>query len=458
MRSFSARRLRLGCALTACSAAALAAPSIASAGFTAGHCEGASIGGNGSTLQKVAMETWTKEFNNSALEAEGACGKAGAPTVIYTGTGSGPGEESWGNGEGKGKGNFLPENNFVGTDEPPNKEQKEAIEAEGGGGKLLTLPVLQAAVAVIVHLPKGCTVTKSPAGNRLVLSNSTLQQILHGTLTSWTAIKDGKEKLKGKKGACSPAIKRVARKEGSGTSSITKKYLNLEEGAEFPVECSAEAGGFSGATTWKKLAESSKNTCWPEEKADPVIRGKGGGGLVAEVAAHESSIGYANLADARTTFGADAECGTGGVCFWAELENGSFKKGKKTLPTFADPAANGVTTAKGAANCAEESYTDGVHKFPPTSTEALWNEVTTSLTEPHYTLCGFSYDLSVTKFSGFGKASGKEATDAGSRTASDFLTFVVNGGQKLLESHDYDALSEPVLKITKEGTEKISFS
>jgi ABC-type phosphate transport system substrate-binding protein len=424
------------------------APGIASAEIKAKHCEGVSIEANGATLQKKAQELWNKEFNNAGLEGEGACklnGK-GEPTVKYTGTGSGPGLESWGAGAGAGKGKFGPKNAFVGTDEPPNEEQKEQIEKEGGG-KLLTIPVVQGAVAIIVHLPAGCTVKDKIAPGRLVLGNATLEKIFHGTLTSWTAIKDGKEKLKGKKGACNAPIKRVVRLEGSGTTSIFKKYLNLEEPNEFLVE--------GESTTWKKLAESTKNTVWPEEKADPVLKGKGGGGVVAEVAAHESTIGYAVIADARATFGAPT-----GQTFWAEIENGTAKKGKKTIVTYAEPANNGETTTKGSANCKETLYTDGKNKFPPETTEKRWNEVTTSLAEPNYTICGFSYDLSLTKFEGAGK--GEAGTDESTRTALDYLTFALTGGQKLLEGNDYLGLPENasghVLKIATEGLAKISFS
>jgi ABC-type phosphate transport system substrate-binding protein len=423
------------------------APGVASAGFTAKHCEGASIKGNGATLQKKAQEIWNAEFNNKALEGACALNGKGEPKVAYTGTGSGPGLESWGAGAGAGAGKFGAGNNYVGTDEPPNLEQKEQIEKEGSGGKLLTIPVVQAAVAIIVHLPKGCTVNNKVVPGRLLLSNASLEKIFHGTLTSWTSIKDGKEKLKGKKGSCNAPIKRVVRKEGSGTTSIFKKYLNIAEPTEFLVEGSL--------TTWKKLAEATSNTIWPEEKADPVIPGKGGGGVVAAVAATESTIGYANLADARASFGAPT-----GEMFWAVIENGSIKKGKKGQPIFADPASNGEVPAKGSANCSETLYTDGVHKFPPETTEKLWNEVTTALSEPHYTICGFSYDLSVTKFEGFGK--GEAAIDPGSRTASDYLKFELEGGQKLLEGNDYLGLPENaaghILKIAQEGAAKISFS
>jgi ABC-type phosphate transport system substrate-binding protein len=451
MRSFSTRRLRLVSAVTACSAAALVAPGVASAGFSTGHCEGPSIKANGATFQGLAQKIWNKEFNNTALT--GACElKSGAPTVSYSETGSGPGLESWGNGAGAGKGNFNAENAYVGTDEPPNLEQKEAIEKEGTGGKLLTIPVVQGAEAIIVHLPKGCTVKDKVVPGRLVLSNATLEKIFHGTETSWTAIRDSKEKVKGKKGACNQPIKRVVRLEGSGTTSIFKKYMNLQEPNEFNVE------GI-GNTTWKKLAESNVNITWPEEKADPVLRGKGGGGEAAEVAAHESTIGYVDLAHARSngafTAGTPEE-------FWVELENGSFKKGHKTLPTYADPASNGDVATKAQSNCEEELYTDGHNKFPPASTEKLWNEVTTSLTEPHYTLCGFSYDLSTTKMEGYGVASGHPATDGSARTAADYLQFALEGGETALVGSDFLGLPENaeghVLKIAKEGVAKISFS
>jgi ABC-type phosphate transport system substrate-binding protein len=441
MRLFSARRLILASAVSAFAAAALVAPGIASASITTKHCEGVAVEGNGATLQKKAQEIWNKEFNNAALAAEGAC--AGTPTVKYKGTGSGPGLESWGAGAGAGKGNFGPANNYVGTDEPPNLEQKEQIEKEGKG-KLLTIPVVQAAVAIVVHLPKGCKVTDKVAPGRVVLGNATLEKIFHGTLTSWTGIKDAKQKFKGKKGACNAPIKRVARLEGSGTTSIFKKYLNIVEPNEFLVEGSN--------TTWRKLAEETSNTTWPEEKANKVIRGKGGGGVVAEVAANESSIGYANLADARATFGSVTP-----EMFWAEVENGAVKKGKKSTATFSDPSTNGDTTTKASANCAETLYTDGFHKFPPETTEKLWNEVTTALSEPNYTICGFSYDLSLTKFEG-----SPSASDPGTRTASDYLKFELAGGQKLLVGNDYLGLPENakghVLKIAQEGAALISFS
>jgi ABC-type phosphate transport system substrate-binding protein len=455
MRSFS-RRLRLAFVLTACAAAALVAPGVASA---TGHCEGVSIKANGATFQAEAQAKWNTEFNNTALTGSCEVGKfkVGEPTVKYTGTGSGPGLESWGNGAGAGKGNFSAENAFVGTDEPPNKEQKEAIEKEGEvtSGKLLTIPVVQGADTIVVHLPTGCSVKDKVAPGRLVLSNATLERIFHGTLTSWKEIKDSKEKFKGKKGACNVPIKRVVRFEGSGTTSMFKKYLNLETQAQGAEEFEVEG---IGTTTWKKLAESNVNTKWPNEKSAPLLTAKGGGAMASTVFSTPSSIGYVDLAHARKAgFGAATP-----EVMWAEVQNGTFLKGKKVLPTYAEPSSNGESTTPAQSNCAETLYTDGKNKFPPVSTESLWNEVTTSLVEPNYPICGFSYDLSTTKFKGYGVSSGHPATEESVQTANDYLHFEVEGGGVgVLTGSDYLGLPEnaggKVQKIADEGLAKIAF-
>lgn len=147
----------------------------------------------------------------------------------------------------------------------------------------------------------------------------------------------------------------------------------------------------------QKLAEATSNTKWPEEGADPVVRGKGGGG-VAEVAAKESTIGYSNLADARATFGAPMA-----EMFWAEIDHGSTKKGKKRFPR--SPNRRATVRRQSKATPTVRNSPHGRHPQIPAGNDGkLWNEVTTSLSEPHYTSCGFSYDLSLTRFEWFGKA------------------------------------------------------
>ena len=455
MLSLSARRLVPACILSAGTVLALAAPGVASA---AEQCSGASpIKGNGSTLQKLAqLEVWGPDFNTSTSPAacSGTQGSTGKPKVEYEGTGSGPGMESW--GLNKHAANFSATNAYVGTDQPPNKAFKEEIEAHGAIGTLLTIPTLQASVAIPMHLPKGCTATNklAAAKGRLVLNNVTLEKIFRGTITKWSEIKDDGDELTAEKNkTCNPesTITRVVRLEGSGTTSVLKKYLYLIN--KEPVD---------EGQTWQQSAEALENTEWPEEGT--VKRGKGGSGEVAEVAATESSIGYANLADARknTSF-VPPLGGSKKATFWPEVQHNGLAT---TSPTYADPASNKDVAAKASANCVNEVYTNGVKAFPPKTTLEPWNEVTTSTKETPYSLCGFTYDLSLSKFSAYPGTSPEEE-----QTVKDYFGFVLNtegtgttaGGQVLIGgATDYLGLptnktaSKNVLKIAQEGQAKIA--
>jgi ABC-type phosphate transport system substrate-binding protein len=72
----------------------------------------------------------------------------------------------------------------VGTEIAPSKAQEEEIESHGAG-KVLTIPVLQAAVAIVVHLPKGCEkVEGGPVPGRLALKDATVEKIFQGTVTN----------------------------------------------------------------------------------------------------------------------------------------------------------------------------------------------------------------------------------------------------------------------------------
>ena len=158
MLSFStraSRRLVPACVLATAAIAALGAPGAASASRLPKCTEGTKINGEGSTLQATAMkETWgeksAKAYNSAGQTNPKAC--PGGPEITYntkSKTGSGKGMENW-----YGLEEYGPEaQGFVGTDNAPNAEIKEKIEKEGTGGKVLTIPTLQAAVALIVHLP-----------------------------------------------------------------------------------------------------------------------------------------------------------------------------------------------------------------------------------------------------------------------------------------------------------------
>jgi ABC-type phosphate transport system substrate-binding protein len=478
----AARRLLPACILSVAAVAALAGPSVAGAERFPSCTEGGKVNGEGSTLQETALKkVWGEKsahaYNSATQTNPKAC--PGGPEVTYNTkgkTGSGPGMENW--YELK---EFGPEAQaFVGTDNPPNEDIKNKIEAQGTGGKVLTIPTLQAAVALIVHLPTGCTAEAKPGTKpltslkRLVLGDKTVEKIFRRQITKWSKIKDGKDKLLGcTKATQESEITRVVRLEGSGTTATFKKWLELVNGKGEAAEGKVcDAAGH----TWLECGEEPpENTTWPEEGVK-LVRGKGSGGVIEKVEETPGSIGYVNLANARKGGKAASFVpplgGEGKEMFWVELENGQKEEvaGKK-LKIFTDPASNLEEAAKARANCEETNYVAIVPKtgkaekgkFPPSSTEKLWNLVSAEKKQVNYSLCGFTYDLGLTKYNGFTGATKAEAT-----TAGDFLEFVTNneaeGGQKLIaEGQDYDALPtnpEPkknVLKIAQEGAKLVQF-
>jgi ABC-type phosphate transport system substrate-binding protein len=425
-------------AVSAISAVAFIAPGTASAA-----CSGANIKANGSSLQANAQkELWSKPFNEKCV---------GTEQVEYTSTGSGPGLHSWFVGENSAefKG-FGPENAFVGTDQPPSQPQENEILTKGSAGaKVLSIPLLQAAVALPIHLPSGCTAEGGKKGKvkRLVLSDATLQGIFAHTITTWAGVPG----VVGASCNKSAPIVRVVRTEGSGTTAIMKKFL-------FEINKAA----VDGTETWNELAEKNENLNWPAE-TEGLQRAKKGSGIAEYVAANAGTIGYANLNEVRKVpaFTPAGSGGEGTAIFWAELQS----KGSK----YQDPSTDGETNTPANANCAGESYIsldkEGKQgKFPPASTEDVWNEVTANKTEKKsYPLCGFTYDLSLTKFSDFaGSDAGNEPTAPEVETVKNYLTYVLSTGQTALEGQDFLGLpvgkkGGNVLKIAQEGVAKITF-
>jgi ABC-type phosphate transport system substrate-binding protein len=445
MSLFSARRFASACVISAAAVAALAVPGAANATLGT-QCSGANLKGGGSSLQNLAqVETWGPEFNKSTnvSACSGTQGSKGEPKITYEGTlGSGGGMEKWGiNGK-----TFNAEFGYIGTDEPPDATQLKELQEESSNpteASIETLPVLQGAVAVLVHLPTGCTATVKKFTGRLVLNNVTLEKIWRGELKNWTEIKDGGVVFTG---TCSAEIQRVVRLDQSGTSHIFKKYLALIH----PGKDVFEGKG------WSEISEGPANVNdWPGTVLRPA--GTGGGKLVAKVAETPSSIGYANLADAYAN--AAFIPPTGGPktsTFWAPIQdNGLETEGAK----YADPAVKKEKAVLGNANCKKTEYTNGAGvAFPPASTlDTPWNEVTTSTTELKYTLCGLTYDLAI---KGYSKYPG--TTLATATSASNYLNFELNtksgGGQKLIKNKNYEELPKgPVSTEAKKGAEEITF-
>jgi ABC-type phosphate transport system substrate-binding protein len=454
MKSLSTRRIASACVVSAAAVAALALPGAASA--TIGQqCSGVSISGQGSSLQAVAQqELWGPGFHTSSdsFACNGKQGSKGTPTIAYNPSGSGAGLRSWGAESKKPEEiSFGPGNAFVGTDEPPNETQLEEIEAQQSTktpDTIMSIPVAQESVVILAHLPGGCTATSTAAEGRLAFTNADLQGIYAGTLKKWGEITGGGDSITGS-GCAEAAITPVARFDQSGTTHIFKRYLNLIEPNALATE--------DGSKTWAELSEGSLNTVWPTAAGVVKPGVKGGGELLAKVAATAGSIGYVNLAEARKNSAfVPPSGGANEPTFWGVLENGHKGSGKKEKITFLDPSNNGDSAMLDAANCAKTVYTNGSEPFPPGSVFETWNTVTTSVTlkEKTYSLCGLTYDLASTDYALF-----SGATEAETTTVENYLRFVTSKkeGQTLLPGDDYLGLPKDIIAKAEAGAVKVNY-
>ena len=412
------------------------------------QCSGVNIEGQGSSLQKIAQkEVWSPGFNASKneLACNGEQGSKGKPTITYTSSSSGTARADW--GAESAMSTKKPSNSgdaFIASDEPLDQTQLEHLdeaangtyskENTGGEGQTLVIPVLQAAVAVIVHPPAGCTPFE--------INNKSLLEVWNGEVKKWSEIKPAPS------GTCTGSITRVVRADVSGTTFVFKTYLNeVEVNAAGPAPCNK---------TWAEMAESANNKIWPEASKEGCPAGlspvkeateTGGGGEVNEVKATEGAIGYANLSDARKGY-------TAKELEWLEVQNNGIKE--THTPTYAKPGTAstepGGTAAK--ANCAGTEY----GALPPATADDNLSEVNGAHpTATNYPICTLTYDIALVSYAqaGYGVKSNEIGT-----TTNNYLGWMVSGStesgqEEIAEKHDYDALPEGAGRIFKFAQEMV---
>jgi ABC-type phosphate transport system substrate-binding protein len=412
------------------------------------QCAGSNIEAAGSSLQAEAQDLWNTTFNTPTAtpapktSCNGENGSKGKPKVKYNSTSSGKGIAAWNEGTNFGK------LGFIGTDSPPNPEEVRALEEKhkkriGRSAKVLTIPVLQGAVAVIINLPEGCLGESTAAKHRLTLNQSTLEGIFAGTISEWSQIADDGDKIVQDTAKGSPTcnakspIKTVVREDASGTTHIFKRFLYWSNDGAMTTP--------SGKFTWDQLSEIEKSTTWPTGVG--AIKGNQGEGEVRAVAATPGSIGYANLADARNpAYGSIFAPGESEQRFWAEIES--------EPGVYADPSTNKDVEKRASANCKSTEYMNGEKSFPPPSVESTWNEVGTEQYSKSYAICGLTYDLVLSHYSTF-----ENATQAEAATVHDYESYILDskGGQAEIDNDDYLPLTSAVLTKSLEGLPLITW-
>ncbi|HUB74372.1 MAG TPA: substrate-binding domain-containing protein [Solirubrobacteraceae bacterium] len=488
MTSSKARRV-LACVASVAMAAAVM-PATASAKKSKGgggpetdrgaQCSGSSINGRGSTFQNPAQLIWNPGFNKTSAK-KGGC--PGSPTVDYKNTES----KDRGSGSclkafGAEKHAVEREIDFCGTDEAPNAKQKEEIELHAEAGvepeALETVPVLQGAVAVIVHLPAGCTASAeadiggtTKAIRRLVLDQATVEGLYRGTISTWEGLltaqgTDGHDAIVCKEPSeLKEQIKRVVRQDHSGTTHIFKTFLEQVYSGKFEAEEYLESyeGSSTGCgavfppeeKTWEEVAEACPNQRWPEAAHVKHAKESGNPGVINEVASNASSVGYADLAVAREygQFSKKGQGGEGYSKFWVPVQNGEGL-------TYAEPSTDGDSEKGANSNCKGSEYVEGEGKhFPPASTRALWNQAKAYKYETGYPICGLTYDLAYRQYGFFGYGT-EEVSKNIATTVENYLNYEVNakgGGKAIAKKHDYEALPSSIITEAKKGIEEIGW-
>jgi hypothetical protein len=401
-------------------ALAAVAASVALSGIGAGTsqaalltaCTGQNIDGQGSSLQALAQSAWngttgSAGFNINALGCSVAPNK---PTSMYTSTSSGQCMKKW---HSDGTSTFDTTVHFCGTDDAPTTTQIANINASvvsgGSGSSVLSIPVAQAAIAVLVNPPVGCTISTITAAD--------LEKVFRANITTWAGIT-------GTSGCGSNAITRVVRADSSGTTYQLKHYLFSQFTGNVmtsPNRTWADLQDPTLNTTWPGTVTYSKSGCGAVTCSGGVASGSGGGDEAKTVGVTAGSIGYAALPDARKVYAS----GVYASYKWITV------KGPGQLAA-SDPSTNTLNVATQRSNCPTANGTYGASLPSATSS---WAGVYQVAASTGYSLCTLTYDLAVADYSQkWGVSPGRSIAT----TVHDYLGYVVaqNGGQA-------DALAAP---------------
>jgi ABC-type phosphate transport system substrate-binding protein len=346
--------------------------------------------GSGSTLQTGFQATLIAE-----ARAHGMTGCTVVPTIEYnlpSGTGSGQALEEWGL-QGTGAGTLHPEkaantahtlDEYIDSDDPPTETEIQEGKAAGGSNPV-TVPIVAAPIAIILHRPAGCSI----AGvTTFKILNQELDLVFRHQQT-WRQLV---EQIGGTATGTSCADKPIVevRSDGSGTSFATKQYLSQIK-----------------SKVWQEFVKD--DTKWPSETEAKTkhinlqtmgeVENKGSGGEAAAVAETENSIGYVNTENAHNAGFAPWKEASNQIKFWGQVQNNGLST-QGTI-TSAEPIKT-LESGKVVGNCPKEykfsqvKFETRVKEQPP-----QWSgvELANPTTSGAYPLCTFTYDLAWEKYS-----------------------------------------------------------
>lgn len=467
----TSRLARASVATGAAALAALAAVPNAQAAFSRypAPCSGVQITAGGASFQEPAQNgLWRPTAYPNFCDQFGGVGGSGIAQYPQSGTysGSGAGRRIMGERTGSGSWNNStgafsrnpPNGARVGfSDEAPDPTRKvneieRGTDAEGDEGDLRTIPVAVGAVATIVHLPNDCGVaavaaTNRSADGRIRFTKSQLDKI-------WASDEDAdqwSEVLPGAVGdGCDDPIIRVPRFDVGGTTFVYKEYLHVA----------------NTARGWTTTVNTPDNRAWPQQSksldtdgAGPgtatvatLQRGasNGNGAMATKVDSTPGSIGYPELATARSSgFGFDS---AGDRKYWIEAQNGNANEW--TSPDRFGP----TSTSDRGANCQNVVF-QNVPGSPgdPNATLADWHLTTgiNTAAAGAYGICSLTYGLA---FDDSSDAYGNtDAEESKARTVKDYLAAVERFGQSGLTAVDQSPLPADIRSRARAGIEAMGW-
>jgi ABC-type phosphate transport system substrate-binding protein len=391
-------------------------------------CSGEAIRGEGASLQGPAQSIWTVGFTASCTPLK--------PKVTYLSTGSSVALREW----GAASGSLGPEgvqDNFIATTEAPTAQQltnmRKALRAHGVANltDVVTIPLTQTAIAIMVNPPSGCSLTR--------ITNSSLQAAFAGTAKTWTEI--------GGAGAgCSAAIKRVVRSDGSGVTYQFKQYL-------FRLNSAGLCTAALGTSTWQQLQSETQvgtavpNRTWPDcAGSSTLIRPAGAGSaeVVKAVNATDGSIGYAGLPEAEAFKSSETSI--------LQVQDG-ITAGE---PRFAAP-----NSAESRANCEAVPY--NLPRGESGAVVSSWEEAGMKPNLDWSQVYGSNPNIGGGKYSICTLSGAEAATEstkvwgaAKATTIHDYLKFVVAvaGGQSAIDKKWYARLPATTMSNVQLAAEK----
>ncbi|HEY0279065.1 MAG TPA: substrate-binding domain-containing protein [Solirubrobacterales bacterium] len=385
--------------------------------------------GEGSTLQNVAQGLWTGVYNEK-------CPKSADINFKYTGTGSGAALKAFGYTNA---GTINTGEAYVGTDEAPTAAEIKLVHEKNTTVNPVIVPVAQTSIAVVVNKPAGCVIKNG-------LEYTDLNKLFNGEIKKWSEISTIENKA-----TCESAetgeIKRVVRKDGSGTTYQFKNYLSeLEtgQGAASPGNVALEPVGHPTvctAETWANLRPNpTMNLLWPEKGCKSTLtnveKAEGGGGLVEFVKNNANTIGYASYSDVFAK---------GATSNAVPLRSGHSNT---TGNLYASPHKATLSEA----NCGVRTYT--VPTGASSGREIDWSEIfgANPTIGTSYPLCTLTFDLSWHNYAG---KTGYTSTTG--KAVHAYLAYALNTaeGQAKLNENGYETLPSNVLTAAEAALAKV---